>query len=224
MKTYIVIPVYNEERHIGEVLRNIKKEGYTNIIVVNDGSEDYTSEIAKKEKGILVIDHSINCGPGAAIQTGIKKALSLHADIIVAYDGDGQHDPKDLKRVLAPVESKKADVSLGSRFLKKNKIPYLRRGFNYLGNIITFIISGLWVSDSQSGFKAFSRSAAQKISIETSGYEFCSEIIWKIAENKLSYKEVPIHVYYTKDSLAKGQSFANGEKTFFKLIIRSLLG
>lgn len=220
-KIFIILPAYNEAGRIASVLQSLQNEGFSNLVVIDDGSTDQTAQIAR-ENGALVLTHAINCGPGAATQTGLSFALEAGADILVTYDADGQHAASDVKTVIAPILQKTYDACLGSRFLQKNKIPLLRRFFNWLGNLITFLIAWIWVSDSQSGFKAFSREAAQKIEITMNGYEFCSEIIRKISEQKLKFCEVPVTVFYTHESLAKGQSFANGVKTAAKLIIRSL--
>jgi len=220
---FIVIPVLNEEKHIFEIIRSCQKEGYKNIIVVDDGSTDKTAEKGK-EAGAIVISHIVNCGPGAATQTGIDVALDYGADIIVTLDGDGQHDPRDIHKLVLPITKNDKDVVIGSRFLDKNTIPWIRRLFNKFGNFVTYIISGKKVTDSQSGFKAFSRYAALILHIDNNGYEFCSELIRQIAEYKFNSAEVPIRVYYSQYSLNKGQSFANGVKITLKLIVRTLFG
>lgn len=219
---YIIIPVYNEESSIESVIQSIKKQGYDQIIVVDDGSSDETKEIVRAN-GVILIEHSLNCGAGAATRTGLDAAKLLNADIAVTMDGDGQHFADDIDAVVEPILKNEAELVIGSRFLKKNKIPFFRRIYNKIGNFVTFIISGLWVSDSQSGFKAFSYEAICEIDFETRGYEFCSEIIRKLGESKLPYKEVPIKVKYSTQTLAKGQSFAVGIKTGVKLVIRSLM-
>lgn len=222
MKVFIVVPAYNEENSIKKVIVDLKSHGYEHIVVVADGSADDTYNKAQ-ETGVYVLKHMINCGAGAATKTGIDAALILGADIVVTFDGDGQHSAKDIKKLLPPIQEKKVEVVIGSRFLQKNKIPIMRRVLNFLGNILTFMLGGVWVSDSQSGLKAFSRMAAKKIEIHTSGFEFCSEIMRNIAEKNLSYKEVPIDVLYSTETMAKGQNFANGIKTGVKLVLRSLM-
>lgn len=219
---YIVIPARNEAKKILEVLLSIYAQGFRNVIVVDDGSIDETFQIAQ-QNGAQVLRHSINRGAGAATFTGIQAALKLGAEIIVTLDADGQHNPADLQKVIQPILEKKAEIVIGSRLLNKKDMPYLRRLFNLIGNTVTWILFGLWVSDSQSGFKAFSRQAAQKIEIKTNGFEFCSEIIREIKLKKIKYQEVPIQTQYSDYSLAKGQSFATGIKTLAKLILRSFM-
>lgn len=221
-KTFVIIPAFNEEKNIAPVLQELNKLNFSNIIVINDGSSDKTSQIARDHQAI-VLDHFINCGPGAAVQTGINAALNLGAEYLVTMDADNQHYPDDIPKLLEEVQKENVDVCLGSRFLQKNNIPNIRKGFNFMGNLVTFLIAGVWVSDSQCGLKVFTRKAAQTIQIRTAGFEFCSETIWQIAAQGLKFKEIPVKVSYTKDSLAKGQNFANGVKTALKLVVRTLM-
>lgn len=222
MKTFIVIPAHNEERTIGCAINDLRMNGYENIVVVDDGSNDKTKKIAE-DMGVFVVKHMINCGVGAATQTGIDFALDSGADIIVTFDADCQHCAEDIKNLIEPIYYRKYDVSIGSRFLKRQKMPISRRIFNKIGNLLTFLISGLYVSDSQSGIKAFSKEAAKKIRIYAPGYEYCSEIFREIKENRLTMIETPVTVKYTDYSKLKGQSFAHGLETGLKLLIRSLM-
>lgn len=145
----------------------------------------------------------------------------MGAEIVVTMDSDGQHLPTDIKKLIEPLLEGKHDVIIGSRFKQKNEIPFIRRFFNSLGNIITFLLTSKWVSDSQSGFKAFGPKALQKIYIETAGYDFCTEIIRQIAYHKLRTKEVPINVKYFDYWNERGQSFSTGVEMTIKLMIRS---
>lgn len=116
MNIFFVIPAFNEEKSIVNVIRDLKNNNYNNIIVVDDGSKDKTYELASNEK-VIVLRHIINRGQGAALKTGICYALRNYADVIVTFDADGQHDVNDIKRLIDPILSKRADVTLGSRFL-----------------------------------------------------------------------------------------------------------
>jgi glycosyltransferase involved in cell wall biosynthesis len=222
-KIWIVLPAHNEAQVLPQVLSKIKSSGYRNILVVDDGSRDHTSEVAQKN-GAVSVRHFLNRGAGAATQTGILAALQLGAEIVVTMDSDGQHEPKEIQKLVTPIVRGECDVVIGSRFLEQNQIPFLRRIFNFIGNLITWFFFGLWVSDSQSGFKSFSRTAAERLKILTNGYEFCSEIIREIKVKKLVFKEVPITVRYDAYSLAKGQNFARGLTTLLKLFLRSVGG
>ncbi|MDD5145558.1 MAG: glycosyltransferase family 2 protein [Candidatus Pacebacteria bacterium] len=217
MRIYAIIPAYNEERNIGKVIEGIKK--YTNnIIVVDDGSNDGTSKIARKE-GVKVYRHIINRGLGGALGTGIKAALSENADIILTIDADGQHDPEEIPNLLKPIVSGDADVVIGSRFLKNQRMPIFRKTGNYFFNFITFLFFGIWSTDSQSGMRVFNKKAAESLRTLTSGMEVSSEIMTDIKTNELRLKEVPIRAIYTSYSLSKGQGFWVGLKTLAKLFI-----
>jgi UDP-N-acetylglucosamine---dolichyl-phosphate N-acetylglucosaminyltransferase len=220
MKTYIVIPAFNEEKVIQEVIRDIQKAGYENIIVVDDGSTDNTFLKAQEILGNLAFRHKINRGKGAATKTGIEAAKILGADIIVTLDGDGQHDPSDISKLTKPIEFDKFDVVLGTRLLDPKGMPSHKIIANKIGNFFTWYLYGLWVTDSQSGFRAYSRHAAEVINTRSDRYEYDSEVIHEIKKYKLKYKEVPITVHYTEYSTGKmeKQSFLNGLKTLFRMI------
>lgn len=222
MKTFIVIPALNEAKTIGCAINDLRMHGYENIVVVDDGSSDKTEKIAE-DMSVIVIKHAINCGVGAATQTGIDHALQSGADIIVTFDGDCQHNADDIENLIEPITRRKYDVVIGSRFLKEQKIPWSRRLFNKIGNFLTYLISGIYSSDSQSGIKAFSRDAAEKIRIHAFGYEYCSEVFREIKENKLSMLEAPVRVKYSDYSMLKGQNFSRGLETGLKLLVRSLM-
>lgn len=214
----IVIPAYNEERTIGSVIRNLNAHGYGRIIVVDDGSKDRTRDLACRE-GAVVLRHFLNRGVGGALGTGIKAALRFEPDIIVTLDADGQHVPDDIPRLIEPIEKGEAEVVIGTRLSNPTGMPWSRRLANWTANLITFVLFGLWTTDSQSGMRAFSRAAAEKLQLMTSGMEASSEIIGEIARNKLKLAEVPIKAIYTEYSLSKGQNFMHGLATLMKLLI-----
>lgn len=219
-KTYIVIPAYNEAKVIGDVIRGVKEEGYDNIIVVDDGSADNTYDILKDNKDFTFLRHKINRGKGAAAKTGIEAAKLAGADIIVTMDGDGQHDPKDIKNLIEPILNDKYEVVLGTRLKNTIGMPWHKIIQNKIGNIITWFLFGLHVTDSQSGFRAYSREAAEKINTRGDRYEYDSEVIREVYIYKLKYKEVPIKVRYTDYSMGKieKQGFVNGLKTLYKMV------
>ncbi len=219
MKVYIIVPAYNEETTLGSVLTALKNFYNSNqIVVVDDCSSDKTYEVAK-EQGVIVVTHIINRGLGGALGTGIQKALQLGANIIVTFDADGQHRVEDIPRLIEPIEKKEADVVIGSRMLKKSGMPMMRRIYNNIGNIITAFLFGKWVTDSQSGLRAFSSKAAELLKLRANRMEVSSEIIREIREKKLRYTEIPIKAIYTEYSMSKGQGFFVGVKTFIKLIV-----
>jgi glycosyltransferase involved in cell wall biosynthesis len=154
--------------------------------------------------------------------TGLEAAKKLGADLVVTIDGDGQHDPRDIQKLIQPVLLDQADLVIGTRLKDPKGMPALKRFGNLGLNLITYVISKKWTSDSQSGFKCFSAQAIDKMDIEALGYEFCSEIIIEAKRKKLRMAEVPIKVIYTDYSKRKGQSIFNGTNIVIKLLIRKL--
>ncbi|MBI4973192.1 glycosyltransferase family 2 protein [Candidatus Roizmanbacteria bacterium] len=219
-KTYIVVPAYNESEVIGLVLDELHKQNYRNIIVVDDGSTD-TTYLKAKGKDAVVLRHMLNRGKGAAIKTGIEAAKLLHSDQVITFDADGQHEPQDIKEALTLLE--KYDVVLGKRNFNEKHIPFFKKVGNFFGNVITWFIHGLWVSDSQSGMRAYSKKAISLIETLADRYDYDSEIMREIVRNKLTYTEMPIHVHYTEYSQKKinRQSYTGAIKTVIKMILAS---
>lgn len=218
---FIIIPVYNESLVIRDVILELKAYGYKKILVVDDGSMDDSSKLAKKA-GAFVVRHRINRGKGAAIKTGIEAAKRRNASMIVTFDGDGQHDPKDIKKMIHYIE-KGYDVVLGSRFIKKLNIPFIKRIGNYGANIITYILYGIWVTDSQSGLRAYSRVAFTNIDATSDRYEFDTVVLREIHQHALRYIEMPMHVRYTDYSQKKEyrQNFISAILTAMRLLVSS---
>ena len=211
MKVTIGIPAYNEEKNIAKMIVKLKKIS-DEIIVCNDGSSDLTSEIAKN-LGVIVIDHENNLGYGAGINSIIKKAKEIDTDILVTFDADGQHRVEDVKKVIEPIKNGDADLVIGSRFLSKTKekIPEYRK----IGiNIITKVTNaGLKkkITDSQSGFRAYSKDLISKLDISDMGMGISTEIL--IKTNSLGFRitEIPITILYegktsTQNPISHGTS------------------
>lgn len=216
---FIIIPAKDEERFIGGVIEATLKLGFHNIVVVNDNSSDSTKDIALScGESVVVLDHIINMGVGAATKTGIDYALENGAHYIATIDADFQHKPKDLIPLIRCIEDNKVDLVIGSRFLKRNSIPISRILFNIVGNIINFFVTGLVISDSQSGMKIMSRRFAENLSITYNGYEFCIEIIKNAKINKSNVIEYPINVSYSKETMEKGQNLLTGFGMLGKLL------
>ena len=225
MKLAIIIPAYNEESAIGDVIRDVMDVNLQGIekeiIVVDDGSSDQTGDIAQS-KGAIVIRHFLNRGVGGALGTGVEAALRQGADIIVTCDADGQHSPDDIGKVVEPIRMGRADVTIGSRMLATGGMPWTRRIANHLANLITLVLFGIRTTDSQSGLRAFSRYAAKRIRITANAYGVCSEICGEIMRHHLKFTDVPIKAIYTEYSLSKGQGFRVGLKTLFQLLLSKL--
>ncbi len=210
--TWIVMPAYNEERSIGAVIDALRAEGWTNIIVVDDGSRDRTVEIARS-KGAVVISHPKNMGLGAALRTGLRAALEQGADRAVTFDADGQHDPKAVKKLLEGLDG--ADVVIGVR--QHLGIPLHKRLGNFGLDFVTYLLSGVF-TDSQSGSRAFNRRALEAIRIKSDRYEVSSEIIIQARRLGLRLKEVPVRCFYTSYSKARGTTIASGFRILLALI------
>lgn len=218
-KLWIVLPAYNEGKIIREVIDEIRSAGYENVIVVDDGSHDDT-QLQAQAAGVVALRHKLNRGKGAATKTGIEAAKKLDADFIVTMDSDGQHNPADIEHLMQPLRDRKADVALGTRLKNPKGMPWYKIAANHIGNALTWYFYGLWVSDSQSGFRAYSRAAADRIDTKTDRYEYDSEVIREIYLHKLKFSEVPIDVRYTEYSMGKvqKQGFVNGLKTLYKIV------
>lgn len=219
----VVIPAFNEGAVIADVIEGVRSAGYGNIIVVDDGSRDETFQRATEAR-VVALRHRLNRGKGAATKTGIEAAKRLGADIIVTLDGDGQHNPTDIGQLTAPIRDKRVHVALGTRLKDPRGMPWYKILHNHIGNAIVWYLYGLWVSDSQSGFRAYSRHAARSISTTTDRYEYDSEVIREIKRHRLKYCEIPIEVRYTEYSMGKiqKQSLSTGIKTLSRMIFHMI--
>lgn len=190
------IPAFNEEKTIGKVVLLTQKY-VDKVIVCDDGSTDFTADIAEK-LGALVIRHQKNLGYGAAIQSLFQEAEKLNADVLLTLDGDGQHSPEQIPRMLKPLQSGEADIVIGSRFLnaEKNEIPTYRR---FGVKLITKMSNGNnnnKISDAQSGLRAYTRNAIQRLELLENGMGISAEILRKAHDKNLKIVEVPATIRY----------------------------
>jgi glycosyltransferase involved in cell wall biosynthesis len=196
------IPAYNEEKSIASVVLKTLQH-VDRVIVCDDGSIDMTSEIAEK-LGADVIKHSKNMGYGAAISSLFKEALKMGADVAVTLDGDGQHDPADIPRLIEPLVDGEADIVIGSRFLREKDIievpRYRRVGIEF----ITKLASGVsfkGLTDAQSGFRAYNRRALESlVHVSEMGMGVSTEILLKARKAGLRVVEVPVRIRYEEGS------------------------
>ena len=199
MKITIGIPAYNEEKNIAKIIIKLKKIT-DSIIVCDDGSSDMTSEIAKN-LGVIVISHKKNMGYGAAIRTIFEKSAEIGSDILVTFDADGQHRIEDVSRVLHPLENSEADIVIGSRFLgKQSNVPnYRKLGIKVITKVTNSSLKTK-LTDSQSGFRAYSKQVLSKISLSEIGMGISTEILIKASSKGLRITEVPITILYSGDT------------------------
>lgn len=195
----VILPAFNEEVSIGSVVL-LTRYYADSVIVVDDGSSDRTAEIARKA-GAEVIVHEVNKGKGAALKTGFAAADDLGADIIVTMDSDGQHNPAEIPKLIEPIIKGEADMVNGSRYLNgldKNTPAYRRVGQTILDEV-TNLNSGLHITDSQSGFRAFSASTKDIFRFKAQGMAIESEMLADAGKSGLRIAEVEIGVRYDVD-------------------------
>jgi polyprenyl-phospho-N-acetylgalactosaminyl synthase len=219
MNIFCVIPAFNEEKTISEVVNKVKSL-VDNIVVVDDGSSDHTAEIAISA-GAVVLQHPLNRGQGAALETGNQYALAKGAEVIFHFDADGQFFVEDIPAVLEPLIKGEVDAVLGSRFLeKKSKLPFLKeKVLMPIARLVNRLLFGIILTDPQSGFRAATAEVWKKIKIKQDGMAHCSEIIAKIFKNKLRVREVSISVRYDDFGLR----FGGGVRIFKDLLLASLM-
>jgi glycosyltransferase involved in cell wall biosynthesis len=194
-----ILPAFNEEVSIGSIVLHARQHA-DRVIVIDDGSTDRSAEVAALA-GAEVIRHTSNKGKGAALKTGFEAALQNGAKVIVTMDADGQHDPEEISKLAGPILAGEADVVNGSRYMNGNgkSTPFYRRmGQNVLDSA-TNLNSGLHVTDTQSGFRAFAASAVHEFKFGQSGMAIESEMLMDAANAGLRIKEVEIGVRYDVD-------------------------
>lgn len=206
-------PAYNEEIAIGSLILR-SKEFVDKVIVIDDGSSDATAKIAELA-GAEVIRHEKNLGKGVAIRHAFLKAKEMNADILVCLDSDGQHNPDEIPKLLTPIINGDADMVIGSRFLDiKSFIPGHRRiGQNVL-NSLTNLITRSKVTDSQSGFRAFSKKAINTLPFNENGIGIESYLQHAADDLHLKIKEIPISCRYDVEHGSKLNSFHHGFSVF----------
>ena len=208
-----LIPAYNEARFIGSVVLQSKKY-VDRVVVVNDGSSDATGEIAHAA-GAEVLNMPQNVGKAKAMTRGIHYIRRLKPTAVTVIDGDGQHDPKQIPSLLAPIEAEQADMVIGSRFIGiKSQIPKWRIVGQHALTFATNVTSGVHTTDSQSGFRAFAPSALPFLQFQAQGFSLESEMQFIANENGLRVAEVPISVVYEepakRNPVSHGLQVLNG--------------
>jgi len=200
LKVIVGIPAFNEEKNIAVLITQLKNIA-DKIIVCNDGSTDLTSKIAE-ELGATVINHEKNLGYGAAIRSIFLKSKDLDSDILVTFDADGQHRIEDINGVINPIIDGESDLVIGSRFLDESKkeIPRYRKvGINVITKITNATIKKQ-LTDSQSGFRAYSKKVLNELNPSELGMGISTEILIKASARNFRISEVPIKITYNDDT------------------------
>jgi len=221
MKLVIIVPAFNEEENIQKTLLNIPKKIYgideIQMLVVDDGSIDKTSEIALNAGAHKIVSHHKNRGVGAAFMTGIRNAILMNADIVVTLDADSQFNADQISELIIPILNHQLDVVVGSRFLNKNPqgIPKVKLFGNKLfSKIISWLLKQK-ISDSQSGFRAYSKNAIENVSI-INDFTYTQEVLIDLQFKGLQIGEIPVSVRY--DEKRKSRVVKN----IFQYSIRAL--
>ncbi len=200
LKIIVGIPAFNEEKNIAVVITQLKKI-VDKIIVCNDGSTDLTSKIAE-ELGVIVINHEKNLGYGAAIRSIFLKSKDLDGDILVTFDADGQHRVDDINKVINPIINGKSDLVIGSRFLDESEkeVPQYRKVGIKVITKITNVTIKKQLTDSQSGFRAYSKKVLTELNPSDAGMGISTEILIKASSKNFRISEVPIKITYSGDT------------------------
>jgi glycosyltransferase involved in cell wall biosynthesis len=198
LKIIAGMPAYNEGNYIGTMVLNTRQY-VDEVIVVNDGSTDNTAEIARLA-GAEVVQHPQNRGYGAAIQSILAEARKKDPDILVILDADGQHNPQEIPNIIEPIRSKGYDFVIGSRRKQAGGIPLYRRLGQRLILRSVGVLSENRLTDSECGFRAFSRKAIAALDLRENGMAVSAETVAEVIRKNLKITEVPISVRYRKDS------------------------
>jgi len=196
LKILVAMPAYNEEKYIGSLVAEAQQYG-DEVLIIDDGSTDGTSKTARLA-GATVIQHKENKGYGAAVQSILAEAKRISPDILVLLDADSQHNPNEIPRLIKPI-SQGFDLVIGSRKLLRDSIPLYRRIGQGVISYFCYILSGEKLSDSESGFRVFSRKAVGILELREDGMSVSAETIAKAAEKGLKITEIPISITYTRD-------------------------
>jgi glycosyltransferase involved in cell wall biosynthesis len=220
LDTWVVIPLYNEEQVIGDVVTQVLT-AFPQVVCVDDGSSDRSADVAV-EAGARVVRHPMNLGQGAALQTGFEYALSDPAmKYVLTFDGDGQHQVSDALGMVERLRAGEADVVFGSRFLDERSKPsvakklVLRAAVGY-----TNLTTRTRLTDAHNGLRAIRRPVVEQLDLTQNRMAHASELVAQIGASKASYVEHPVHILYSDYSKAKGQSLWNSINILADLILR----
>jgi len=194
LRVGILIPAYNESEHIGDLIRKLRSMNFSPI-VIDDGSKDNTAEIAKKN-GATVIRHNKNLGKGTALKTGFSFILGSDYDTALIMDGDAQHSPADISKLIARAEKNPNALILGNRMSNAPNMPLTRKLTNKFMSFLVSLICRQTIPDSQCGFRLIRKNILKKITVESSRFEVESEILVKASAAGVKIISVPIETLY----------------------------
>ncbi|WP_231885498.1 MULTISPECIES: glycosyltransferase family 2 protein [Kocuria] len=219
-RAWIVMPVYNEAQVVGGVLENLRRT-FPHVVCVDDGSRDDSARICR-EAGAVVVQHPINLGQGAALQTGFEYALQdPEMDCVVTFDSDGQHRVIDAYDMVQRIRSGEAEVVLGSRFLDdRTQVSPLKRFVLRTAAFVSKFTSGMDLSDAHNGLRAIDRGTLGKIHLKQNRMAHASEIVNQFAQIQPRWVEHPVEIIYTEYSKGKGQSLLNGVNILTELFVK----
>lgn len=192
-----LIPAFNEEKRISEVVRGVR-EHIPDVIVVDDGSRDATASHAERS-GAVVIRHTTNKGKGMALRTGFSHALSRDYAAVLTLDGDGQHAPDEIAKFLSAFETDSGDIIIGSRLWDRAAIPRYRYIPNQIGIYCISKAAGCRIDDTQSGFRLYRREVLEKITLATTGFETETEVLIRAGKAGFRIHSLPVSAIYHSD-------------------------
>jgi len=213
----VIIPVYNEQEHVAGVISMLQGAGFVDILAVNDGSSDNTSGVISDVE-VQSLNHWVNVGLGAGLRTGFEYAVANGFDYVITFDGDGQMRAEDAVKIFEEAQ-RGHDFVYGCRDFNIPGVPKVRKFTNLLADLLTAMLSGRYVKDTQSGLRCIKVDLLKKFDLKSRGYSISSELIIQSINHGVIPKPVKIDAIYTKESLKKGQKISNSFR-----VVKELLG
>ncbi|MGF3055841.1 glycosyltransferase family 2 protein [Microbacterium sp. YY-01] len=219
-RTWVVIPLYNEASVIAGVIHGLLPH-FSNIVCIDDGSSDGSAQAAQAA-GAHLVQHPINLGQGAALQTGFEYALAHDScDYIVTFDADGQHRVEDALAMVALARADNLSIIFGSRFLDKRTNPgWIKRVILKTAVWVTNLTTSLKLTDAHNGLRVIRRDAAERIELKQDRMAHATEIVLELGRTRLPWREYPVELLYTDYSKGKGQSVLNSVNILVDLIVK----
>ncbi|BBX88952.1 transferase [Mycolicibacterium boenickei] len=217
---WIVIPAFNEANIIGDVISDVRSV-FPNVVCVDDGSRDDTADLAFAA-GAHVVPHPVNLGQGAAIQTGVEYARSRPgARVFATFDADGQHQVKDVMRMIDRLDADDVDLVVGTRFAGTvTHVPPVKRVILRAAAFLSPQSRSLGLTDAHNGLRVFNKTVADALNLTMNGMSHAGEFIALAAENHWRVAEEPVEILYTDYSKSKGQPLLNGVNIVFDGLLR----